>query len=219
MFDHPTCAFVYASSVHVFGLTGGIASGKSAVARVFQNDGVVVVDADVVAREVVLPGTPGLDALVEEFGEEILDAEGALDRKALAARVFADANRRNTLNAILHPLIGQKSQEHFFAIAARGQKLACYDAALLVESGLTESFRPLVVVDAPIEVRIARARARDSATANEVEARIRAQASSEAKRAAADFIIENVGTLEELEIRASEVLTQVRRRLDPSSWE
>ncbi len=203
----------YNDAVHLFGLTGGIASGKSAVARVFSSEGVSVVDADVVAREVVALETPGIKALEEAFGKSILTPAGELDRKKLAAIVFPDPALRAKLNGILHPRIAARSAERFREETERGASLVCYDAALIVENGLADSFRPLVVVDAPVEIRVARARARDAASGDEIEARIRAQAPSAEKRALADFVIDNLGTLDALEARAKEVLGEIRTRL------
>lgn len=196
----------------VFGLTGGIASGKSAVGRVFREEGVPVIDADEVAREVVAKGTPGLAAVVEAFGPVALAADGTLDRKAVGAIVFDDANKRAQLNAILHPAIAAASAAHFARLADR---LACYDAALIVERGLAEAFRPLVVVAAPRELQRARLIARDSLTEAEADARLDAQASVEAKIAAADIVIHNDSDLATLKTRALDALAEVRRRIKP----
>ena len=136
--------------MRVFGLTGGIASGKSAVAARFAQRGLPVVDADAVAREVVEPGTDGLAAVVEAFGREVLAADGSLDRKRLAASVFGDPKKVARLNAITHPRIAALSAKKMSDLGARGEPLACYEAALLVENGLAEAFRPLVVVSAPL---------------------------------------------------------------------
>lgn len=199
--------------MRVFGLTGGIASGKSAVAAVFRAEGVPVVDADDVAREVVEPGTPGLAAIVEAFGAEVLDASGRLDRKALAARVFGDDDARRRLNRILHPQIGAASAGHFARHGALGAALVCYDAALLVEGGLADAFRPLVVVAAPRGLQRARLVARDGLSPPEADARLDAQAPVEAKLAAADVRIWNDADLEALRARARAALEEVRRRV------
>ncbi len=198
--------------MRVFGLTGGIASGKSAVARIFRENGVPVVDADEVAREVVEKGTPGLAKIVEEFGEGVLASDGTLDRKALGAIVFDDSNKRALLNGILHPAIAAKSAEHFAQLSA-SNPVVCYDAALIVERGLADMFRPLVVVAAPPELQRRRLQARDGLSASEAEARLVAQAPVEAKIAAADIVIHNDDTLETLNERALSALAEVRRRL------
>lgn len=196
----------------VFGLTGGIASGKSAVARVFRQEGVPVIDADEVAREVVTLGSPGLAAVIEAFGREALASDGSLDRKAVAAIVFADDKKRQQLNAILHPAIAAASAAHF---ARLGDQLACYDAALIVERGLADGFRPLIVVAAPVALQRERLIQRDGLTATEADARLAAQAPVEAKVAAADIVIHNDSDLATLTARAREALAEVRRRVTP----
>ena len=131
--------------VHLFGLTGGIASGKSTVAARLRALGVPVIDADQLAREVVAPGTDGLREIVDQFGAGVIGASGALDRKALAKLVFADESARRKLNAITHPRIAARARELAEALAGTGEPLACYEAALIVENGLTDALRPLVV--------------------------------------------------------------------------
>jgi dephospho-CoA kinase len=179
-----------------------------------------VVDADLVARDVVAPGTPGLRSLVEAFGSTVLDAEGALDRKALASVVFHDDAKRRQLNAILHPLISARSIELSAAHGARGEPLVCYEAALLVENGVAEMFRPLVVVAAPEEVQLARVVSRDAASRDDALARIRAQKPLAEKIALADFVIETTGTLLENARRTDDVLDAVCARVgvDPSRY-
>ncbi|MCA9586783.1 MAG: dephospho-CoA kinase [Myxococcales bacterium] len=206
--------------MRLFGLTGGIASGKSAVARRLRARGVPVIDADQLAREAVMPGTPGLSAIVATFGDGVLDAEGKLDRKALASLVFGDDAKRAALNAIVHPRVTALTMERAAALAERGEPLACYEAALLVENGVADAFRPLVVVSAPADVQIARAMARDGATEAEARARLAAQAPLAAKAAAADHVIDNRGTLEDLDRRTDEVLAAICRDqgVDPSRY-
>jgi dephospho-CoA kinase len=199
--------------VLVFGLTGGLASGKSTVAARLRALSVPVIDADQVARDVVAVGTPGLAAVVGAFGAGVLQVDGSLDRQKLGELVFGDPEKRRQLNGILHPLIGAESMRRVAEHAARGEALACYEAALLVENGLVEAFRPLVVVAVPREVQIARAMTRDGATAEQAEARVAAQLPLSAKVAAADYVIENVGTREETERRTDEVLAEIRKRV------
>jgi dephospho-CoA kinase len=201
--------------VHLFGLTGGIASGKSTVAARIRERGVPVIDADELAREVVLPGSPGLRALVEAFGPGIVEDGGTLQRKALAAIVFADAAQRRRLNAITHPLIAALAQERAAALAAGGASLGCYEAALLVETGAANRYRPLVVVSCPEHVQIARIRARDSATEAEATARVRAQMPLADKVAAADFVIDTTGPVEETRRRTDDVLAAIRSYSSP----
>jgi len=206
--------------VHLFGLTGGIASGKSTVAARLRAHGVPVIDADELAREVVGPGTEGLRAVVEAFGEGVLDASGALDRKALGRIVFADAGARRALNAITHPRIGQRTAAVAGELARAGEPLGCYEAALLVENGLVDMFRPLVVVSCPESLQIERIQARDSASRDEAAARIAAQKPLREKVVAADFVIETDCPIERTLQRTDEVLRAICQRLgvDPARY-
>lgn len=195
--------------MHLFGLTGGIASGKSLVAARFRTRGLAVLDADQIARDVVLPGTPALAELVARFGPDIVDASSALDRKRLGAVAFADPGARQALNAIVHPRIAARTQELRAGLEAAGHDLACYEAALLVENGLAAAFQPLVVVVAAPEVQRARLMQRDGLDAVQAEQRLAAQAPLEAKIAAATFVLRNEGSLPELEAEADRVLDAV----------
>ena len=197
----------------LFGLTGGLASGKSTVAARLRERGVPVIDADRLAREVVAPGSEGLAAVVEAFGAEVLAEDGSLDRARVAELVFGDESRRKRLNALLHPRIGALTAERAAALAAAGERLACYEAALLVENGLADAFRPLVVVAVPEEVQIARAMARDGVSEDHARARLRAQVPLLAKVAVADFVIDNTGDRDALMRRTDEVLDAVRLRV------
>lgn len=200
-------------SIHVFGLTGGLASGKSTVGRMFRARGIPVIDADLLAREVVERGSEGLAAVVAALGEDILLPDGSLDRAKVAAIVFPDAEKRRTLNSIVHPRIGALSAKRIAEAEAGGHALACYEAALLVENKLVEAFRPLVVVAVPEDVQIARAMARDSATEEQARARVAAQLPLSAKVAVADFVIDTTGPLTATEKRVDEVLAAIRDRL------
>jgi dephospho-CoA kinase len=197
--------------VHLFGLTGGIASGKSAVAGRLRERGVPVIDADVLARQAVAKGSEGLAAVVAHFGDRVLDANGDLDRKGLAAIVFSSDAERQALNAIVHPRVRALTVEAVTELATQGEPLACYEAPLLVENGLADAFRPLIVVSAPEDVQVARAIARDGATADDARARIRAQLPLAEKIRVADHVIENTGSLEDLRRRTDEVLEQIAR--------
>jgi dephospho-CoA kinase len=178
------------------GLTGGIASGKSSVAQAFAALGIPIVDADRVAREVVLPGTDGLAEVVAAFGPGVLDSSGALDRKKLGEIVFADPEARQRLNAILHPRIGAASAA---ALAAVGDSVpyAIYEAALLVENGIHRGLSALVVVAVDRETQIARLMKRDAIDRSAAEQRIAAQLPLGDKVAVADFVIDNSGSAEE----------------------
>ena len=182
----------------VIGLTGGIACGKSAVAALLAERGVAVVDADHGAREVVAPGSAGLAAVVEAFGEGVLSPDGTLDRKRVGERVFGDEAARRRLNGILHPRIAQWSAERFMELAAQGAALVIYEAALLVENGAHEALGGLVVVTARPEVQRARLMARDGIDAAAAQARIDAQWPLEKKVAVATEVIDNSGDREAL---------------------
>jgi dephospho-CoA kinase len=200
--------------MHLFGLTGGIASGKSAVAARLRERGVPVIDADQLAREAVAPGTDGLAAIVKLFGSDVLLADGTLDRKKVARAVFGDDEKRKALNAIVHPKVTALTFEAASRLRDAGEALACYEAALIVENGAADAFRPLVVVSAPEEIQVARAMARDRSTEDEARARIRAQMPLAEKVAVADYVIENTGTLADLNRRTDEVLEAIRTKLN-----
>jgi dephospho-CoA kinase len=199
--------------VHLFGLTGGIASGKSAVAAQLRKLGVPVIDADLLAREAVASGSTGLAEVVKRFGEHVLAPDGSLDRKALANEVFTDDAKRKALNAIVHPIVTMLTMTRAAELRDQGRPLACYEAALIVENGVADAFRPLVVVSAPEEAQLTRACARDAASEADVRARIRAQMPLAEKVKVADFVIENTGSLADLERRTSEVLAAICTRL------
>jgi dephospho-CoA kinase len=204
----------------VFGLTGGLASGKSTVAARFSARGVPVLDADVSARRVVEPGSEGLAAVTKAFGADLVDAQGALDRKALAARVFADDAARKRLEGILHPRIQAVMLAWKAELESRGVPLACYEAPLLVEVGLADVLRPLVVVSAPPDEQVRRAMERDGLDEPAARARLAAQLPLEEKVKKADFVIENRGSKAELVERADRVLDALitRAGLSPASY-
>ena len=196
----------------LFGLTGGLASGKSTVAARLRARGLPVIDADALAREVVAPGSEGLAEVVRALGPEVLLPDGGLDRARVAELIFGDPDRRRRLNAIVHPRIGALTAERAAELAARGEDLACYEAALLVENGLADAFRPLVVVAAPEAVQVARAMARDRATEAQVRARLAAQRPLADKIAVADYVIDNSGAPEDTQQQTDEVLDAIRAR-------
>jgi dephospho-CoA kinase len=189
----------------IVGLTGGIGSGKSTVARFFSEQGVPVVDADVIAREIVEPGTEGLAAVLDAFGHDLVGPDGRLDRKQLGARVFADAAARKELEAITHPRIAQASMERFARLAREGHPYAIYEAALLVENGSYEMMSALVVVKASEATQIARVVARDGVDEDAARARIEAQLPLAEKVRVADYVIDNEGGLEQTRERTRAV--------------
>lgn len=192
--------------MHIFGLTGGIATGKSTVAARLRAIGVPVLDADAVAREVVAVGTPGLEAIARAFGPSVLDSRGAIDRKALGRIVFESPAARRALEAITHPLIATRTLELAEDLAARGEPLACYEAALLVEVGIADRYRPLVVCACPNDLQLTRLRARDGLSQEDALARVRSQMPLEAKVAMADRVLETSGSVADTERRADELL-------------
>jgi dephospho-CoA kinase len=206
--------------VHVFGLTGGIASGKSTVAGRLHKRGVPVIDADLLAREVVAPGSEGLRAVVDAFGTAVLGPDGTLDRKALGVIVFADVAARKKLESITHPRISRLAMERAAEHARAGEPLVCYEAALIVENGMADAFRPLVVVSCPPEVQIARLCARGASSIEDARARMAAQKPLAEKVAAADHVIDTSGTLEDNARRTDEVLAAICTKLgiDPARY-
>ena len=177
------------------GLTGGIGSGKSTVSALLAERGAVIVDADRIAREVVAPGTPGLAQVVEAFGEAVVAADGSLDRQALAAIVFGDAQARARLDGIVHPLVRARSLERLAAVPEGA--VVVNDVPLLVETGQAASYDLVLVVEADPATRISRLVQR-GLSAEDARARMAAQATDEQRRAVADVVLDNSGTQEEL---------------------
>ncbi|MEU5512050.1 dephospho-CoA kinase [Streptomyces fungicidicus] len=192
------------------GLTGGIGAGKSEVSRLLVEHGAVLIDADRVAREVVEPGTPGLAAVVDAFGEEILTADGALDRPKLGSLVFADPEKLAVLNAIVHPLVGARSRE--LEEAAAVDAVVVHDVPLLTENGLAPLYDLVIVVDASPETQLDRLVDRRGMTAQDARARMAAQASREERRAIADIVIDNDVPLDALRRRVEDVWSQLEDR-------
>ncbi|MFI6899139.1 dephospho-CoA kinase [Streptomyces sp. NPDC050256] len=192
------------------GLTGGIGAGKSEVSRMLAGYGAVLIDADRIAREVVEPGTPGLDAVVGEFGTGILTAEGTLDRPKLGSIVFSDGERLAALNAIVHPLVGARSAE--LERAAGPDSVVVHDVPLLTENGLAPLYDLVIVVDAAPETQLDRLVRLRGMTEQEARARMAAQATREQRRAVADLVIDNDGPIEALEPQVREVWAELERR-------
>ncbi|MBV1778219.1 dephospho-CoA kinase, long form [Paeniglutamicibacter sp. ABSL32-1] len=185
------------------GLTGGIAAGKSAVARRLVELGAVLIDADAIARAVLEPGTPGLAEVVAAFGPGILDDAGALDRPALGALVFADESKRQVLNSIVHPRVRAEAER--LRAAAAGDAVVVQDIPLLVETKQAGSFDVVLVVAAPQAERLRRMVEDRGMAEADARARIAAQATDEQRAAVADVVINNSGTLEELRQRVNEI--------------
>jgi dephospho-CoA kinase len=192
------------------GLTGNVASGKSSVARVWRGLGATVIDADLLAREAVAPGTPGLRRIVEAWGEAVLDADGALDRAAMREIVFRDETARQRLEAIVHPEVARLRDSAVAAAARAGESIVVSDVPLLFEAGLAERFDLVVLVDAPEPIRLERMirdRGMEEATARRI---IAAQMPAERKRERADRVIDNSGSMESLESAARAAWEWVR---------
>ncbi|GAA2595728.1 dephospho-CoA kinase [Streptomyces roseoviolaceus] len=192
------------------GLTGGIGAGKSEVSRLLVACGAVLIDADRIAREVVAPGTPGLAAVVEAFGGQVLARDGSLDRPKLGSIVFADAARLATLNSIVHPLVGARSRE--LEEAAAEDAVVVHDVPLLTENGLAPLYDLVIVVDATPETQLDRLVRLRGMTEEDARARMAAQATREQRREIADVVIDNDVPLEELERRVKEVWAELARR-------
>jgi dephospho-CoA kinase len=197
------------------GLTGGIGSGKSEVSRRLAARGAVVIDADAAARAVVAPGTPGLARVAEAFGAEVLGPDGALDRERLGAIVFGDPASLARLNAIVHPLVGEwmRAAEQAAVAAASGDLIIVHDVPLLAENRRSGDFDLVVAVDVPPGLQLERLVKRRGMTPDQARARMAAQASREQRLAVADLVIDNSGSLPDLDRRVAEVWADLTRRL------
>ncbi|MEV6618757.1 dephospho-CoA kinase [Streptomyces sp. NPDC051051] len=192
------------------GLTGGIGAGKSEVSRLLVECGAVLIDADRIAREVVAPGTPGLAAVVETFGEGVLAADGGLDRPKLGSLVFADPDKLAALNAIVHPLVGARSRD--LETAAPEDAVVVHDVPLLTENGLAPLYDVVVVVDADPATQLDRLVRLRGMTEDDARARMAAQATREQRRGIADIVIDNDVPLPDLERRVKDVWADLVRR-------
>ena len=194
------------------GLTGNVASGKSTVADAWRRAGALVIDADVLSREAVAPGSPALAAIRQHFGEEVFDASGALDRAALRRTVFASAGARTALEGIVHPEVARLRSEAEARARDEGARLIVHEIPLLYEKQLDREMDVVVLVHAPERVRLERLITRRGLTEAEARAVMNAQLPADAKRARADIVIENDSTEAALTRRALEVLAQLRQR-------
>ncbi|CAM5239635.1 dephospho-CoA kinase [Streptomyces fumanus] len=192
------------------GLTGGIGAGKSEVSRLLVECGAVLIDADRIAREVVEPGTPGLAAVVAAFGDEVLAADGSLDRPKLGSIVFADQEKLGVLNSIVHPLVRDRSRE--LEEAAAADAVVVHDVPLLTENGLAPLYDLVIVVDADPATQLDRLVRLRGMPEQDARARMAAQATREQRRAIADIVIDNDVPLEDLRRRVKEVWAELARR-------
>jgi dephospho-CoA kinase len=192
------------------GLTGGIGTGKSEVSRRLAGYGAVVIDADAIAREVVEPGTEGLAGVVEAFGPGVLGPDGRLDRPKLGERVFADPERRDRLNAIVHPLVGARMAE--LDREAGSASIVVHDVPLIAEGGRAGAYDLVVVVDAPPRIQVERLVRNRGMTRDQAKARMAAQASREQRLAIADIVIDNSSSLAELDRQVGDLWAELRRR-------
>jgi dephospho-CoA kinase len=193
-----------------FGLTGGIACGKSTVTKTFRANNIPMVDADIVARQVVEPGTYGLALVIRAFGKEYLNTDGTLNRTKLGALVFADNAARRVIDKIMAPLITTESQTQLASLHSQGNYIVGYDAALICEMGNSEKFRPLIVVHCPRDTQVERLMSRNNLTRAEAMSRIEAQMPLEKKVALADFKIDTSGTIEESVFQTEAVVHSLR---------
>ncbi len=194
------------------GLTGNIASGKSSVVSIWERLGARVIDADVLARQAVEPGSPGLKAVAAEFGPHVLDANGALDRAAMRRLVFADPDARQRLEGIVHPEVARLRELEEEVLEAGGARVVVHDIPLLFEVGADQDMDLIVLVDAPEDVRLERLVRDRGLPEAEARAMIAAQQPASQKRRRADLIIDNDGTLAQLATRAAEAWEQIRAR-------
>ncbi|WRZ93527.1 dephospho-CoA kinase [Streptomyces sp. NBC_01007] len=192
------------------GLTGGIGAGKSEVSRLLVEHGAVLIDADRIAREVVAPGTPGLAAVVDAFGEDVLAPDGSLDRPKLGSIVFADPQKLSVLNSIVHPLVGTRSRA--LEDAAPKDAVVVHDVPLLAENGLAALYDLVIVVDARPETQLDRLVRLRGMTEEDARARMAAQAPRDKRLVIADLVIDNDVPLEELERRVRDVWADLVRR-------
>ena len=197
------------------GLTGGIGSGKSEVSRRLAAHGAVIIDADVAARAVVAPGTPGLARVAEAFGADVLGPDGALDRERLGAIVFADPASRTALNGIVHPLVGQwmRVADQVAVDTADGDVVIVHDVPLLAENRRADDFDLVIVVDVPPELQLERLVTQRGMTPDQARARMATQASREQRLAVADLVIDNSGSLQDLDRRVDAVWSDLQCRV------
>ncbi|MDK8501226.1 dephospho-CoA kinase [Corynebacterium pseudodiphtheriticum] len=195
----------------IIGLTGGIGSGKSTVARSLQKHGFPIVDADLIAREIVEPGQPALAELAKEFGEDILNADGSLDRGLLASRAFTNKDTTQRLNNITHPRINQRTQELFDEARENGAEAVIYDMPLLIDKGLHKDMDATIVVHAAEHVRLERLTTKRGLDVDDVRRRINAQIDDETRKQHADILLDNNGTEEDLTQQIAQAVDKIKQ--------
>jgi dephospho-CoA kinase len=196
--------------VKLVGLTGGIASGKSTVAKILQSLGAAIVNADDLAREVVEPGHEAWKEIVASFGTDILQSDQTLDRQKLRTLIFNQPEARKRLESIIHPRVRALAEERIRQYAAAGYRVVIYEVPLLFEGNLQEWLRPVILVACDVETQTARLQKRDHLTAADAEKHIAAQMSLKDKRRLADYVIENNGSLEDLERQTRQILEELK---------
>ena len=184
--------------MRIIGLTGGIGAGKSEVARILSRRGIPVINADQLSREVVEPGSPGIKAIIKRFGKTVLRGDGSLDRKGLAQRVFANKDERLALEAILHPLIRERTEAHLLVLEEGNTPVCILESPLLFEASQDELCDAAIAVVADFNLRAKRVKRREGLTIDQFQQRVDAQINDETRRRLADIIIENNGSLEDL---------------------
>ena len=193
------------------GLTGGIGAGKSEVSQRLAAQGAIIIDADAIARQAVAPGTPGLDQVTAAFGPDIVRADGTLDRERLGEIVFADPAKLAQLNGIVHPLVGKRMNE--LESAAEADAIVVHDVPLIAENGLAPGYDVVVVVDTPPALQLDRLVKLRGMSEEQAQARMAAQATREQRLAIADIVIDNSGSLSELDRQVGDLWAELRRRL------
>ncbi len=192
-----------------FGLTGGIACGKSTVSELLRKSSISVVDADQIAKEVVLPGTKGLEKIISDFGPDMVDAYGALDRKKLGNKIFGNAQATKQLESILHPIIRAEVAKQKQDLIKQGCKYAVYDVPLLFETKSEDNFDAVIVVTTSKDLQIQRMKDR-GLNLQEIERRLSSQLDLQFKVARADYVVENIGTYKDLELQVQKLINWMR---------
>jgi dephospho-CoA kinase len=196
--------------VKLVGLTGGIASGKSTVAEILKRQGAAIINADVLAREVVEPGHQAWTEIVNTFGIAVLQPDRTLDRQKLRAIIFDDAAARKKIESIIHPQVRALAEQRIREHAAAGYAVIVYEVPLLFEGNLQEWLRPVILVACDVDTQRNRLQSRDNLSAAQAQKHIDAQMSLEAKRRLADYVIENNGSLEDLKRQVQAVLEKIK---------